>query len=255
MTAKKGKPPVVFLHGLGGSKADWEDVADLLSRSCAPVLLDLPGAGSAPKPEEGYDPLSLARFAEGEMERVGLTRACLVGHSLGARVAAELAAAEPVRARKLVLVSPLGAVSYSLADRLKWTAMSRRVVLTSVPVSSIQNASAYGFAVDGPGKKGFVERAVAARTGPEGESVARAVEKSVDGILQAPPLVERLKGTRVPLLILAGAQDPLAPPNESGALKRARPDATFVTLPGVGHYPMLEDPRRVADALRDFIGS
>ena len=117
----------------------------------------------------------------------------------------------------------------------------------------MRNASAYGFAMDGPGKRAFIERTLASRTGPEGAAIARAVEKTVDGVLDAPPLIERLKGTKAPLLILAGALDPLAPPEDSRALKTARPDATFVELTRLGHYPMLEDPRRVADTLRDFL--
>src|SRR5437868_4456779 len=80
----------------------------------------------------------------------------LVGNSIGARVAGELAALQPERITALVLVSPLGAVSYSLAERLKWKAMSRRSIIQSVPEGSMRNASGYGFAVVGPGKTGFV---------------------------------------------------------------------------------------------------
>jgi pimeloyl-ACP methyl ester carboxylesterase len=253
MNVKKGKPNAVLLHGLGGSKADWKDVETILSRSFKVLRLDLPGAGGAPKPDYGYEPDALARAVSSAMKAAGIECAHIIGHSVGARVAGELAACEPSCVDRLVLVSPLGAVTYSLADKLKWKAMSRRGVLQSVPESSMRNASAYGFAVESPGKKAFIERALAARTGPEGAAIARAVEKTVDGVLGAPPLVERLKGTKAPLLVLAGALDPLAPPDDSRALKIVRPDATFVELPRLGHYPMLEDPRRVADALRDFL--
>ncbi len=259
MTAKKGKggaagkPPVVLLHGVGGSAADWEETARLLSKHYDVHPLDLLGCGAAPKPASGYDPVSLARFVENGMEERGLPKAHLVGHSLGARVAGELAAREPSRVLKVVLINPVGAVSYFFTDRLKWKGMSRRGILTSVPDSSLRSASAYGFAVDSPGKRAFVERTVAARKGPEGAALARAVEMSVDGVLDAPPLVERLRGTRTPLLILAGALDPLAPPEESRKLLGARPDATFTLLAGLGHYPMLEDPGRLAEALRVFL--
>jgi pimeloyl-ACP methyl ester carboxylesterase len=188
------------------------------------------------------------------MEKREISRAHVVGHSLGGRVAGELAVREPSRVTKLVLVNPVGAVSYGFMDHLKWKGMSRRAVLTSVPDSSLRNASAYGFAVDSPGKRAFVERTVSSRKGPEGAALARAVEMSVDGVLDAPPLVERLRATRMPLLILAGALDPLAPPEESRKLLNARPDATFTVLSGLGHYPMLEEPGRLADALRAFLG-
>ena len=263
MTAKKGKPgkarrpvksPLVLLHGLGGSAADWDEAAKLLEKHYDVHPLDLLGCGAAPKPGSGYDLVSLARYVENEMEKRRLPRAHVVGHSLGGRVAGELAAREPSRVTKLVLVNPVGAVSYGFTDRLKWKAMSRRSILASVPDSSLQKASAYGFAIDSPGKRAFVERTVASRKGPEGAAVGRAVEMSVDGVLDAPPLVKRLRGTRTPLLILAGALDPLAPPEETQKLLSARPDATFTVLSGLGHYPMLEDPKRLVEALRAFLG-
>ncbi len=256
MTARKGKPaksPLVLLHGVGGSAADWEEAARHLSRWSEVHALDLLGCGAAPKPEKGYDPVSLARYVENAMESRGLSRAHVAGHSLGGRVAGELAAREPSRVLSLVLVNPVGAVPYGFTDRLKWKGMSRRAVLTSVPDASLRSASAYGFAVDSPGKAAFVERTVAARKGPEGTALARAVEMSVDGVLEAPPLLERLRGTKNPLCIVAGALDPLAPPEESRRLLLARPDAWFELLPGLGHYPMLEDPRRLAETLRAFL--
>ena len=254
MTKAKGKPPLVLLHGLGGSKADWAEAAKHLAKSYHVLAFDLPGAGAAPKPASGYDPVSLARYVENLMEDEGIAHAHIAGHSLGARVAGELATREPSRVVKLALVSPVGAVVYGFTDRLKWKGMSRRAILTSVPETSIRNASAYGFGLDGPGKKGFVERTVASRKGPEGAAIARAVEMSVDGVLEAPPLVDRLRGTRVPLLVVAGALDPLAPPDDSRQLLKARPDAEFVELPRLGHYPMLEDPKRTAEMLKGFFG-
>jgi pimeloyl-ACP methyl ester carboxylesterase len=253
MATKKSKKPLVLLHGIGGSRADWEEAGALLAKTFSVLALDLPGAGAAPKPASGYDPVSLARYVSGALTDADIDKALVIGHSLGARVAGELATHEPPRVSRLVLVSPLGAVRYSFTDRLKWKAMSRRSILSSVPDSSIRSASAYGFAVDSPGKKGFVERAVASRTGPNAAAVSLAVEKSVDGILEAPPLVEVLRGTRMPLLVVAGATDPLAPPDESEAIRKARPDARFLKLPGLGHYPMLEDPGRFVEAVRDFL--
>jgi pimeloyl-ACP methyl ester carboxylesterase len=52
---------------------------------------------------------------------------------------------------------------------------------------------------------------------------------------------------------VAGALDPLAPPASTRKLLSARPDARYEELAGLGHYPLLEDPKRVAKLLADFL--
>lgn len=251
--AKSDGAVVVFLHGLGGSKADWEPVATGLSRDVAVETLDLPGSGAVPPPPGGFSPAALARAVLERLPALSARRVVFVGHSLGARVAGEIAALEGARVAGLGLVAPLGADTYKLTEKLKWKAMSRRTILRSVPEASLRSALGVGFVGDGPAKAAFVERGIAMRTGPRAAAATEAIERSVDGVLDALPLAERLRGTTVPLLILSGADDPLAPPAESAALKRARPDAKQVTLPRLGHYPMLEDPRRVEAELRAFL--
>ena len=102
----KAKRTVVFLHGLGGSKADFAEVAGEL-KSVAVFATDLPGSGSGPKPESGYDPPSHAAWLAKTLDQEGLGDVVLVGQSVGARVAGELAAREPARISGLGKVSSL----------------------------------------------------------------------------------------------------------------------------------------------------
>lgn len=252
MTAKKSKGTLVLLHGLGGSAEDWTEAAKLLAWDFAVRTLDLPGSARGPRPGTGYEIEPLARWVLG---KIGKKPVLLAGHSLGGRVAGEMAALAPDRVRALALVSPLGSAPYGLTDRLKWKAMSRRVLLENVPESSLRNAAGYGFAVHGPGRAGFVARTLATQTGPARKETAQAAEQYVDGVLAAKPLAERLKGTSMPLLLVTGARDPLAPAEELRAILGTRPDATLLELSGIGHYALLEDPRRLARALRDFFAA
>src|ERR1017187_969349 len=249
MPARKSKRRLVLLHGLGGSSEDWAEVSKLLAKDYAVRALDFPGSARGPRGARGDDPEALARWGLGE---IGEEPVLLAGHSLGGRVAGEMAALAPGRVRALALVSPLGSASYGLIDRLKWMAMSRRAVIESAPEGSLRNAAGYGFAVDGPGRAGFVARTLASRTGPERREVMLAVERSVDGGLGARPLAASIEGTSMPLLLVTGARDPLAPAEELRAILDTRPDAALVELSGIGHYALLEDPPRLAATLRDF---
>ena len=243
---------VLLLHGLGGSTQDWAAVAAALPKSLIPLALDFPGSGKAVRPHDSYDPASLARWVLGELDDRDVETAVVAGHSLGGRVAGELAMLAPKRVLALALVSPLGSASYGFTDTLKWKAMSRASLVASAPETSMRNALGYGFTVDGPGKKGFVARAMAARTGPRAATSLRALERSVDGLLSAPPLGKRLAGSKVPLLLVTGADDPLAPPKDVETIRAARPDATYVRLPGIGHYAPIEAPKEVARLLAEL---
>ena len=243
---------VLLLHGLGGSTEDWATVAAALPKSLAPMALDFPGFGKAVRPHDSFDPASLARWVLGELDDRDVESAVVAGHSLGGRVAGELALLAPKRVLALALVSPLGAAPYGFTDTLKWKAMSRASLVASAPEKSMRNALGYGFAVDGPGKKGFVARAMAARSGPRAPAALRALERSVDGLLSAPPLSKRLAGSKVPLLLVTGMLDPLAPPKDVETIRSARPDATYVKLAGIGHYAPIEAPKDVAKLLSEL---
>jgi len=249
MAAKKSKRTLVLLHGLGGSSADWAEAGVPLAKRFTVQAVDLPGSVSGPSAAGSFEPDALARWLVGTLPKEPVL---LAGHSLGGRIAGEVAALFPDRALALALVAPLGAARYGFTDTLKWKAMSRRAVLESVPETSLRNAAGYGFTGDGAGKRAFVARAVAGQPGPSRRELALATERSVDGVLAARPLAERLKGTRMPVLVVSGGKDPLVPPKEARAILDGRPDAELLEWPAAGHYPLIEEPARLADALFDF---
>ena len=170
---------VLLLHGLGGSAEDWTEVAAALPKGLSPLALDFPGFGKAVRPHDSYDPASLARWVLGEMDDRDVETAVVAGHSLGGRVAGELAVLAPNRVRALALVSPLGSAPYGFTDTLKWKAMSRAALVAAAPETSLKNAVGYGFAVDGPGRRGSCarhgrpDRAASARRAPRGRTLGR----------------------------------------------------------------------------------
>ena len=252
----KGTPPgVVFLHGLGGSSADWAKVLEQLDGRYRTLVPELPGSSLAPARFASYRPDALAAWLGDALARDRAGRAHLVAHSFGGRLAGELVVREPDRFASLLLIAPLGAAGYSLVDRLKWKAMSRTTILRSVPEAQMRRALSYGFVVEGPGKAGFVQRALAARTGPQGALTAEAIEKSVDGVLGSAPLTERLRSSTLPLGVVTGGKDPLVPSEEAEQIASARSGVQLFKLPGQGHYPMLDDPKGMARLVEKFLAS
>ena len=92
----------VLVHGLGVSSSLFREVTDRLRHLGRVVVYDLPGFGGVPHPR---DPMSIGEFASvmgASLIDLGITEPVLVGHSMGAQVAAELAARDPDR-RRVVL--------------------------------------------------------------------------------------------------------------------------------------------------------
>lgn len=100
--------PVIWAHGWGRTGADFYNVADALSTRYAHVLLDLPGHGQTPKPDQDWDTSQYAD-AVADWLRANIGRPVIwVGHSFGGRVGLRLAAQYPELVKGLVLVASAG---------------------------------------------------------------------------------------------------------------------------------------------------
>src|ERR1035437_321569 len=102
--------PVVFVHGYGGDRNAWLFVQEPISVDRPTYALDLPGHGASSKDVGDGSVTTLASSLVGFVEKLGMARVHLVGHSMGAAVAT-VAAADPAAAGKvasLTLVSPAG---------------------------------------------------------------------------------------------------------------------------------------------------
>ncbi|MFZ1249930.1 MAG: alpha/beta hydrolase [Candidatus Microsaccharimonas sp.] len=105
---KRPKATLVFIHGIGNTLHSWDKIIDLMPRNVRIIGIDLLGFGNSPRPDWAvYNAKTQARS-------VGLTllslkmlhQPIIIGHSLGALVAVEVARRYPLLARRLVLCSP-----------------------------------------------------------------------------------------------------------------------------------------------------
>lgn len=100
-------PDVLLIHGLGGTRASFfETAADMSSRYRVHAI-DLPGFGSSSKPATGaYNARWFAGIVLGLLDELGISRAHIVGNSLGGRVAIETGLQAPERIVALALLCP-----------------------------------------------------------------------------------------------------------------------------------------------------
>jgi pimeloyl-ACP methyl ester carboxylesterase len=229
-------PPLVLIHGAGGSAELWQPQLDGLAGVARVVAPDLPGHG----PLGGRGKPSVAAYAEwlgGFLGALGEEPPVLVGHSMGGAVAQTLALARPERLAGLVLVST-GArlrVLARIVDLLRQHPREGQ--------SLIQDLSF-------------------------GAAAPRECVELVDRVLrEAAPLVtlgdylacdrfdarDRLAGVRTPTLVVTGAEDRLTPLRYGRFLAETIPGARLLEIPGAGHFPQLEQPAALNLAIRGFL--
>ncbi len=206
-------PPVVLLHGLGGSGRWWgRNVASLAARFRV-HLVDLAGFGES----RGVPRVAVAEGAgllAAWMDGIGLGRAVVVGHSMGGRIAADLAAEAPERVDRLVLVA--AAIFPAGRPRYRIVALARSLRHTSPAILPLLAADAY-------------------RAGP------RAVVGAARELLGAAE-EERLRRVSAPTLVVWGEHDGIVPLAIGERLARLIPRAELAVIPGAGHNPMWDRP-------------
>ncbi|MBI4261171.1 MAG: alpha/beta fold hydrolase [Actinobacteria bacterium] len=253
-------PPVLLLHGLGGTKVSWLPLFASLAPHYRLIVPDLPGHGESDKPRTDYTPRFYAKVARQILSAVGAGRAAVVGNSLGGRVALELAVRSPDRVSALALLGPavpgfrvryilgftrvvpteIGAVPFVLRERWMMLAIRRLFGDPSVLPEDGYAAGADEFI--------RVYRDPAARM---------AFFDSLRHILtESPkPFWPLMRRVRVPTLIVWGTRDRLVPVRLASRLHDALPSAELTLLPGVGHVPQFEAPIDTNRELVRFLGS
>ena len=167
-----------------------------------------------------------------------------MGHSFGAMVACEVAAAYPRRARRLVLIDPLG--FWRDADPIvNWAMLDAAALRAHMFVDPDGEAARRMFGPSEP-----EDAAVAARVrlmwsmGATGKFIWPLPDKG---------LGKRIHRVRAPALLVWGKDDRLVPPVYADEFARRLPGARLEIIDRAGHAPQLEEPAAVARAVSEFL--
>ena len=100
------KPPVILAHGITDSGLGWTRTAQALEGRFDLIMVDARGHGQSDKPERGYSASDHAADLAGLIEALDLGQPALIGHSMGARSVAALAAEYPQVVGRIILEDP-----------------------------------------------------------------------------------------------------------------------------------------------------
>lgn len=248
--AGHGPRAVVFVHGFPFDGSLWDDQLERLPRRWRLAAPDLRGFGrSEAGPDHG--PLTMERFADDLalwLDHLGIERATLCGLSMGGYVAFAFWRRYRERVAALVLCSTrAGADSpearqgrHALAERVRRDG-ARVVAETMIP-----KLLAPGTLKTQPAVEERLRRMIEAQPA---ESIARATE----GMALREDSTALLPTIDVPVLVVAGTEDAVAPLAEAERMRDAIPDARLVEITSAGHLPNLEQPAAFDTALTHFL--
>ena len=254
--------PMLLVHGIGSSRGIWDRIRVPLERHFDVIAIDLPGFGeqpwfSGPAPERMA---SLATAVTEELDRLGIERAHLVGHSMGGWIALELARSG--RALDVFAVAPVGgatpaearaskrvlARSQLLARALaplagpiaRWSPLRRVALRGSVRDPDLVDPGQFEASIRYMGRTdGFPK--LLGDVGGEGDLIEN----------------NRAAFSRIgcPVLIAWGTADGVLDYGAAARMAEAIPGAELRTLEGHGHSPLLDHPELVAELALEHAGA
>ncbi|MDN3260907.1 alpha/beta fold hydrolase [Streptomyces sp. CSDS2] len=237
-----GADPLVLVHALGLDRLMWAPVIACLPPDRRVIAYDVRGHGrsaGAPPPSTVRDLADdLLRLLDG----LGLERVALAGLSMGGAVAQTFAVRHPGRLSALHLVATAADPQPAYLERA--ARAERHGVAEQLP-ATLERWFTPAFLAADPVPVRYARTTLAGMGAADFSAGWRALARL--------DVRSGLAGLRVPVRVIAGADDPATPPAMMRGIAQAIPGAEFEVVPGVRHLVGLEAPERLAAALaREF---
>lgn len=239
--------PVILLHGWLESWDHWLGTMESLSCCCRTYALDFWGFGESGKEGGVFTVTDYVEMVDQFMERLGILRAPVMGHSMGGTVSLSMALKHPDRVQKVAIVgSPVEGDSLALFLRL---AARRSLAKLAYQAPGILSLAVRLFspllARDWQTWYQMFQRDFS-RTTLESFHLSIASLRETD-------LRPHLREITIPALGIYGVRDRIVDPDQGDVLAKHAPQAEVRTFERSGHFPMLDEPDRFYRELHDFL--
>jgi pimeloyl-ACP methyl ester carboxylesterase len=219
-------PPLILVHGLSGSMRWWVHNVQVLAQDHRVYLVDLPGFGIMRRVRARFALINVAQWLLAWMDAVGISKAHLVGHSMGGYICIWIAAHHPEVVSRLVLISP--AVLSKIHSVLGYT----------LPLLQAIRYLTLGFF--------FILAYDALRAGPL--TLLRATKDLLSHDAQ-----QDIMQVMAPTLLVWGEYDTLVPPSVGHILRQQIPHSRLLILKKASHVSMYDRPQEFNSAVEAFL--
>jgi pimeloyl-ACP methyl ester carboxylesterase len=235
--------PLILVHGFTTTSEFWREQVEEFSGSYQLIRPNLPGHGISPSPTaRNYGIDAFVEDLEGIFQHLSLSRAALVGLSMGGVVAQKFAVKNPQLLQSLVLVDT---TANGLGQDVRVENVLAAIDNLGIATAS-QNVVAHSFGPSAP--RTLIEWAKR-EVIQTPEFVARAAIAS----LNETDTRASLSRITTPTMVIVGSEDIILPPAESRTLSDGISNSTLIVIEKAGHFPMLEQPREFNRTVRGFL--
>jgi pimeloyl-ACP methyl ester carboxylesterase len=233
--------PLVLIHGYPLDHSIWNEVAPLLEPDFDLIIPDMRGFGDSDAMEADDSIVDYASDIARLLTHLKVNKAYVAGHSMGGYVA--LAFARMYEER----LNGLGMISSQMAADTQERKAGRYATAEQVMKEGVQpvvEAMTTKLSAD-PAIQDFVREMMARQP-------ALGVASALRAMANRPDSSDIFRAFPFPVVIVHGEADMLIPVERGQEMKDALASAHYVELPGVGHMPMMENPKGVSEALHAF---
>jgi pimeloyl-ACP methyl ester carboxylesterase len=244
-------PAIVMIHGFGAAIDWWDEIAPALATDHRVIRIDLIGHGGTAAPGSGYTIPHQAELVAAVLDRLGVDRVTVIGHSMGGEVATALAERNPARIAAMILIDspPTAGTTFTIMTDAAMMPVLGELLSHFESDDAIRRGLAQGFAPGFPVAEKFVAdfkqlTYTAFRSAHEDSMAYRTAKPTNERLAALVPVP--------PLLALTGTEDAIVPPEHEKYFAQV-PGAKIVMIEGSGHSPMVEKPARTLELIRDFL--
>ncbi len=250
---ERGGEAVVFVHGNPGPSDDFHYLLPQIGAFTRAIAPDMPGFGRADRPRgfdytvEGY-----ARHLDGILKALHVERVHLVLHDLGGAWGFGWAIDHVTRVKSVTLLN------IGIMPDYKWHSLARiwrtPIVgeLFQLMASKPRVRQALNANNPKPMPEAFIDRVTSYADWGHKRAVLKFYRATPDPAARARAAMDAVKSLRLPALVLWGDGDPFVPVQFAERQKEFF-DADVHILPGCGHWPMVDDPDKVASLVVPFL--
>jgi len=245
--------PLVLIHGTSSSLHTWDSLVVRLKDSKRIIRLDMPAFGlTGPNPETDYSLGYYNRFLDSFLTRLGVTRYCIAGNSLGGSIAWNQALYSPDKISHLILINsggyPKKNEKGNIGFKLAAMPVVGKLLSKFTPKTLIRKSIEDVYSDDGKITELLIDRYFDLLKRPGNRKATIDIFKQ-----QARPSSERIAGIATPTLIIWGEDDQLIDVANAHAFHKDIQNSQMVIIPRSGHVPMEETPEPVYQAIRKLL--